>query len=246
MGEFIYDGVKHVHLSAIAGYVENPHGAFKCSNFKNCPVGWIRYKPSIFETIPDTIRCPECGEWMLNHGLIIAWSKSNEKIRKSGSGTPERYRLAIEALVTFKKLYIAELLVEKKDQWTPPVVPSIDAIIDIAPIIFDTKTITALFEYVSTMNLKYYNTTSLKEKTGIMSPLNDFYNTLPLNTLIKQTELVKQLQKSIPQIMDPTWVFYIWSKFGLVHRTKEKNRVYLERKKFNLFFQRFFTSIFKR
>ena len=229
MGHFDYNGAKIIHTSDITGYIENPNGAFQCTSKSDCPVDWIRYKPSFGESISDIIKCPKCSNWMMNEGLSVEWGRSLDKIRTSPSGTPEGYQIALEGLAIFKRFYTATLLVENAKQWTAPVIPALDVIIDIAPKIFDEKTICFILEYVSNTKLKFYTSNLIIKKTSDMVALKNFYDSLPMNTPIKQTELVKLLKEHLPHITDPTWVFYIWSNFKLVKRTKEKNRIYLER-----------------
>lgn len=230
--QFDLNGVKIIHTSHITAYIENPNGAFQCQNVE-CDIGLhcIRYLPNPSETIPDIARCPKCGSWMLNDGLRTEWAISNDTIRRASAGTPETYELAKSGLKIFKRFYDASVVVNKINHWKAPVIPSLDVILDIAPRIFDEDMIIETLSLVSTMNLDNYPYDELKAKFCLSAKLKSFFDAIPTNSPQKQTELGKELKIQLPEIQDPTWVFYIWSTFNLVQRTKEKNRVYLERVK---------------
>lgn len=221
---------KFTRISCFSSSKGDPNGAFQCKNVK-CKLGgqWQRYLSKPSESIPDVLPCPSCRCSMMNYGLNVRWGDSLSKIKQLGAGTPEIYESALQGLRIFKRLYDATLTVEKIDQWPAPEVPSLDVILDIAPCIFDLKTLRELLTTVSKMNLSNYSPDQIIEKMAFSSNLKSFYDSLPISTPQKQTELCQALILHEPSIQNPTWVFYIWSKFNLVKRTKERNHIWLEK-----------------
>lgn len=224
---FVNDKVELIMTSDITGHYENPDGIFKCENIKcDNDSSPIRYKPRPGEIVPDSIPCPVCGKNMVNYGLEVLWAQSSQKIKRISSGTPEQYQASLNALDIFLRLYKAE----QAKKWPYPEVPSLTVTADIASKIFDDQAISkinsALEEIKVRRELKLYVANEIKHR----EIYENFYSTLTPGKVFKQTDLIDDFKTLNPRAnIDPTWIFYIWSNFGLVKRTKEKNRVYLER-----------------
>ena len=217
LGTFNKNAVNFIEVSNIETYIQGPQGVFRCENFEVCNFGQARYMPSKGEITPDVIACPECGKRMVNQGLNHRWSSSIEQLRRAYAGTPETYDMAFTGLSIFQRLYSAEQL----KTWDAPEVPALDIIIDIAPKVFDKNGLNAVFASFEVMNFKHYTLESFKEKISFMESLKSFYDSIPLSQPIRQVDLAKQLKNTIPEINEPTWVFYIWRQFALINVVKQ-------------------------
>lgn len=224
---FVEDKVKLIMTSDIAGHYENPDGVFKCENVK-CKNGFtsIRYKPRPHEEIQDSLPCPYCGKNMVNHGLVVLWSQSIQEIRKTSSGTPAQYKVALNGIDIFLRLYKAE----QTKTWPGHEIPAISTATEIATKIFDDKGIKKVNIALEQVNVCREIKVNVAEELKHREIYENFYYTLTPGKTFKQTDLVADFKALHYRInIDPTWLFYVWSNFGLVKRTKEKNRVYLER-----------------
>ena len=223
---FVDEPVELIMTSDIMGHYKDPDGVFKCENSECDSIGPKRYKPRPNESVPDVLSCPTCGYSMVNHGLEILWSQSLQNIKRTSSGAPEQYKVAIEGIDIFLRIYKAE----DKEEWEAPEVPSLQVAAEIASMIFDDNTITKINSAMKQIQLLKDTTANISKSLDQRRIYETFFQGLPIGEPTKQTDLVKDFKLLYPELnIDPTWLFYVWSNFGLVTRTKEKNRIYLKR-----------------
>jgi hypothetical protein len=223
---FVDEPVELIMTSDITGHYKDPNGIFKCENPECDSVGTKRYKSRPNESVPDVLPCPICGHNMVNHGLEILCSQSLQNIKRTSSGTPEQYKAAIEGIDIFLRLYNAE----GKEEWEAPEVPSLQVAAEIASMIFDDNIIAKVNSVIKQIQLFEETVANISESLDQRKIYEAFFQRLPIGEPTKQTDLVKDFKLSYPELnIDPTWLFYVWSNFGLVTRTKEKNRVYFKR-----------------
>jgi len=57
---------------------KNPIGIFNCDTM-DCLSHRLRYIPAQNETIADTMRCPDCGHWMIHEALNDEYGNLSQK-----------------------------------------------------------------------------------------------------------------------------------------------------------------------
>lgn len=226
-GYFSDEEIRVIETSPISGYIENPVGVFCCEN-RNCLTGMLRYIPVPNEQIADVMRCPKCGHWMLHHNLLIETSKQTEKIVRGSAGSQQIYQDALEAIPLVERDFTAWALVNPDDTTQKQLqVPAIDVLLELAPILFDEITLERVVLSIQKLALEKYPEEKCISAFAILYKLREFYETLHAGQVYKQTELKRELLAFDSEINEPTWIFYVWSNFGLFEREKIKNRIYL-------------------
>ena len=206
---------------------KNPIGIFNCDTM-DCLSHRLRYIPAPNETIADTMRCPDCGHWMIHEALEDEYRNLSQKIYNGSSGSRQVYQMAIEALPLTERILAARSLV--KTTGTPfqsYAYDALDTILDLAPIVFDESSLKAASRCMEKFTLDDYPPSLIPPAIASLHKLKTFYKQLENSKTYKQVELKKELLAFYPDVGDPTWIFYVWSNFGFFKRANIKNRVYL-------------------
>lgn len=226
-GYFSDEEIRVIETSPISGYFENPVGVFHCEN-RECLTHLGRYIPAPNEQIADVMRCPKCGHWMLHHNLLIENSKQMEKVVRGSAGSRQIYQDALESIPLVERNFTAWALVNPDDTIQKQLcVPAFDVLLDLAPIVFDEITLERVVLSIQKLALEKYPEETCISAFATLYKLREFYETLHAGQVYKQTELKKELLAFDSEINEPTWIFYVWSNFGLFEREKVKNRIYL-------------------
>ena len=226
-GYFSDEEIRVIETSPISGYIENPVGVFRCEN-RNCLTGTMRYIPAPNEQIADVMRCPKCGHWMLHHNLLIETSKQTEKVVRGSAGSQQLYQDALEAIPLVERDFTAWALVNPDDTTQRQLqIPAFEVLLDLAPMIFDEITLEYVADSMQNLSLDKYPPAKGNFSFATLYKLREFYESLPSGQVFKQTDLKKKILSFYIGIGEPTWIFYVWSNFGLFEREKIKNRIYL-------------------
>jgi hypothetical protein len=226
-GYFSDEEIRVIETSPISGYIENPVGVFRCEN-RECLTHLGRYIPAPNEQIADVMRCPKCGHWMLHHNLLIENSKQMEKVVRGSAGSRQIYQDALESIPLVERNFTAWALVNPDDTTQKQLqVPAFEVLLDLAPMIFDEITLEYVADSMQNLSLDKYPPAKGNFSFATLYKLREFYESLPSGQVFKQTDLKKEILSFYIGIGEPTWIFYVWSNFGLFEREKVKNRIYL-------------------
>jgi len=226
-GYFSKEEVRIIETSDLTGYTANPTGVFCCTN-RNCLSHRLRYIPAQNEAIADTMRCPQCGHWMIHEELHLTRSRLSQKIKYDGAGSREIYQDALEMLSLDERIFMAWSLVDPNDTNHKDLqVTSFDILLDLAPIIFDEVTLGNLSRCMEKLTLNKYPADRIASAYARLHKFRSFYQQLKQSQTYKQVELKKDFLTFCSDVGDPTWIFYVWSNFGFFKRVNIKNRVYL-------------------
>lgn len=157
--------------------------------------------------------------------ILGRWGDNVELVRGAPMGEPQTYNNAIEGL----PLVVAFFSVNPSMREAPEI-PQFDVILDIAPMVFDEYNLNGLDEILRDLHCVSYPASMAREARERLSAFKMFYESLKAGTQYKQTELKKMWFESVPNaenLLEPTRVFYVWCKFGLMEREKISNRIYL-------------------
>jgi len=159
------------------------------------------------------------------HQLIARWSENVQQVEAYGMGTPERYQTAIDGLPLVNAVFGIDGY-EKKI----PVIPQFDAILDIAPAIFDLKILDVLEEFLQACGFACYPVEKAYAAERALKLLQGFYSSLQIGEEYMQVGLKTYWNNFFDGqnlTLEPTRIFYIWSNFGMMERRKERNRIFL-------------------
>ena len=122
--------------------------------------------------------------------------------------------------------YIRLLIAESQKEWPYPQVPCLDVFIDIAPKIFDKPGILTANNLLDQCCFKEYETKGVRNTLQQYVLFQSYYQSIPENVLLKQTDLRANFNQSVPGV-DFGWTTYIWNEFELIKRETVNNRVHL-------------------
>ncbi|MFC2384881.1 MAG: hypothetical protein ACFNP5_06890, partial [Hoylesella saccharolytica] len=154
-------------------------------------------------------------------------SRQTEKIVRGSAGSRKIYQDALEAVSLVERIHTSWALVYPDTTQKQLQVPAIDVLLELAPILFDEITLERVVLSIQKLALEKYPEEKCISAFATLYKLREFYETLHAGHVYKQTELKRELLAFDSEINEPTWIFYVWSNFGLFERKKIKNRIYL-------------------
>ena len=198
--------------------------------------------------LPNTIKCPVCGELMIHQSLIEAYNIMLEKIKEMDDWTKKKFdAIKLMSSVTMKLMEF--LRKNKLKKLYINAYHYFDMAINIAVIFMDIEVISRVEQiYIDNNDILRGMDEKIKEAKERLIINRLIYDYIDADIEYKQVDIVKNLQSKekewceefhdikTPFFMENSYyypsyqdLFWKWGKAGLLYRENRKGRVYIRK-----------------